>query len=468
MTRDEAKTFLEQHLEPVCTYLFPAAKRDGAHFVVGNIEGAPGESFRVCLQGANRGLYKDFASGEKASRDLIGLWMKARCVPFKTALSEIAAFAGVAHSNGKEPPVERIRPTFDWSACVRALTEERLAEIAEWRGYTIEFCRTLAADRQIGLYQDRIAFPVHDQAGNVVGPHYYVAEKHDWFYTKGTRVRPLVYGDLYNAGEVHAFESQWDALGVMERCGLYKESGVAFLITRGSSNGGLIRGRLPDSADVLAWPQNDKPNEEDGSIPSEKWLEDVISAAGRRVRVVRTPEEYEDANAWTRAGASAEEIGRAVIEAEPREKPEVTPESDGGKEISRQRGNAVPPDSESDSRPQLILPNNHGTEVSQCARQLFPILSKRARYFAKGRLIVERVPDKKGGFVLQPVQSAAFRSGLEKSFRLFVVRMLEKEKVLKPTLCTKDNADVLLASGPPQYQGGNHFLEEGQNVTPGK
>jgi twinkle protein len=91
MTRDEAKTFLEQNLEPVWTYLFPAAKRDGAHFVVGNIEGAPGESFRVCLQGANRGLYKDFASGEKASRDLIGLWMKARCVQFQTALSEIAA-----------------------------------------------------------------------------------------------------------------------------------------------------------------------------------------------------------------------------------------------------------------------------------------------------------------------------------------------------------------------------------------
>jgi hypothetical protein len=30
MTRDEAKTFLEQHLEPVCTHLFPAGKRSAA------------------------------------------------------------------------------------------------------------------------------------------------------------------------------------------------------------------------------------------------------------------------------------------------------------------------------------------------------------------------------------------------------------------------------------------------------
>jgi hypothetical protein len=320
MTRDEAETFLAQNLEPVWMHLFRAAKRDGAYFVVGNIEGAPGKSFRVCLQGANRGLYKDFASGGKASRDLIGLWMKARCVSFPTALSEIAAFAGVAHSNGngKEPSVEGIRPTFDWLACVRALTDERLAEIAKWRGYTIEFCRALVTDEQIGLYQGKIAFPVHDQAGNVVGPHFYVAEKHDWFYTTGTKVRPLVYGDLYNAGEVHAFESQWDALGVMERCGLYKESGVAFFITRGSGNAKLVRGRLPDSADVLVWPQNDEPDV-NGAIPSEKWLEDVISAAGRRVRVVRTPKEYEDANAWTRAGASAEEIGRVMIQAAVRE-----------------------------------------------------------------------------------------------------------------------------------------------------
>lgn len=324
MTRDEARTFLGQNLESVWTHLFPAAKRDGAHFVVGNIEGAPGESFRVCLQGANRGLYKDFASGEKASRDLIGLWMKARCVSFQTALSEIAAFAGVAHSNGngKESSVERIRSTFDWAACVRALTKKRLAELAEWRGYTMEFCRTLAADGKIGLYEGRIAFPVHDQAGNVVGPHFYVAEKHDWFYTKGTKVRPLVYGDIYSAGEVHLFESQWDALGVMERCGLYKESGVAFFITRGSGNAKLVRGRLPDSADVLVWPQNDKPDD-DGAIPSEKWLEGVIKAASRRVRLVRTPKEYEDANAWTRVGTSAEEIGRVMIQAEVREKPEV-------------------------------------------------------------------------------------------------------------------------------------------------
>jgi hypothetical protein len=67
MQTERARMFLEENLEAVCAHLYPAGKRDGAHFDVGNIEGAPGESFRVCLQGANRGLYKDFASGENGT-----------------------------------------------------------------------------------------------------------------------------------------------------------------------------------------------------------------------------------------------------------------------------------------------------------------------------------------------------------------------------------------------------------------
>lgn len=316
MTRDEARAFLLQNLERVCPHLFPAGKRDGAHFVVGDISGAPGKSFKVCLVGDKRGLHGDFANGEKATRDLIGLWMSVRGLKFAAAMQEIAAFTGVAHvngnGNGQRPIPEKPAPIFDWGKCVRALTEDHIAHLAQWRGYSIEFCRQLVADEMIGLYASRIAFPVKDQAENILGAHYYVKEVDKWRYTKGTKVRPLIIGDIYNADEVHIKESQWDALAVMDRCQMYKRPGIAFLITRGAGNAELLRDRLPGSARVYVWPQNDEPDEK-GKIPSEIWLEKVIATANRRVFVVRTPEQFEDANGLDAgSGERGRNLGRNI------------------------------------------------------------------------------------------------------------------------------------------------------------
>lgn len=59
-------------MESALAYLLPRGKRRGAQFVVGNLQGDAGDSLVVDLDGAKRGLWLDFATGE--SGDALALW----------------------------------------------------------------------------------------------------------------------------------------------------------------------------------------------------------------------------------------------------------------------------------------------------------------------------------------------------------------------------------------------------------
>ena len=56
-------------------------------------------------------------------------------------------------ANGETPPV-------DWQRCVDAFSAKHLERLADWRGYSIEFCSWLKQSRLVGLYDNCIAFPV--------------------------------------------------------------------------------------------------------------------------------------------------------------------------------------------------------------------------------------------------------------------------------------------------------------------
>ena len=92
--------------------------------------------------------------------------------------------------NAKQQP-------FDWRSCVEALTVEHLERLADWRGYSVEFCSWLHKQGLVGLHDGCIAFPVHDADRNVVAAHYRQKRRQRWhYYPKGTKVRPLVIGEL--------------------------------------------------------------------------------------------------------------------------------------------------------------------------------------------------------------------------------------------------------------------------------
>ena len=62
--RDALKRDLLARLPAVLRTLFPAAKIRGQRGLIGNIQGAPGDSLEMALEGERAGLWHDHATGE--------------------------------------------------------------------------------------------------------------------------------------------------------------------------------------------------------------------------------------------------------------------------------------------------------------------------------------------------------------------------------------------------------------------
>ena len=92
---------LLDRLESVLLYLFPSGKIRGNKFYVGDVDGSPGKSLVVELDGPRRGLWKDFADDEGG--DLIAAWARSRGLStrhdFPIIADEIRQWLGYA------PPV---------------------------------------------------------------------------------------------------------------------------------------------------------------------------------------------------------------------------------------------------------------------------------------------------------------------------------------------------------------------------
>ena len=332
----QVKELLRARVTDLAPYLYPNGKRDGGHWCVGNVNGDPGKSFKICLAGEKAGLWGDFADSEKHRRSLLDLWMQARNVDFKTALHEAAQWTGqplngfkpraiaplappentYPRANGSVNGEKPHAPPFDWQKCVATFTDKHVGELASWRGYSREFCEWLSSQKLVGLYGDCVALPVHDSSGTVVGAHYRIKpktkeERASWCYTpRGVKAAPLVIGEV-NAGDpIHVFESQFDAFAFMDKSG--ERSGV--FITRGSGNGALAAGLIPVGSPLYAWKQNDQLK--NGKRAGDEWLKAVIATTKAKVLWAKTPEQHADVNDWLRAGATVDDLFKAIEHAE--------------------------------------------------------------------------------------------------------------------------------------------------------
>ena len=69
-----------------------------------------------------------------------------------------------------------------------------------------------------------------------------------WFYAlDGIKAAPLVIGKAAPGDEVHVFESQFDAFAFMDKAG----ERSCIICTRGSGNGALVAGLIPESAAAM-------------------------------------------------------------------------------------------------------------------------------------------------------------------------------------------------------------------------
>lgn len=246
------------------------------------------------------------------------------------AIQKYADIAGVnGHGTTQTPVAEPRKPhtktecdlTKEWEACVDGFTNAHVEQLATWRGYSVEFVRWLHERKLIGRHEGKIAMPVYNDAGLVVGIHYRVEPKAEngratWFYTKGCRVHPLVIGTPQTAASVSCFESQWDAFAVMDKLGWHNSEAEsngaeAIIITRGAENGKLVASLCAPDSTLYAFRQNDATDEK-GRNPAEKWLRDVAEHAGCKVMSALTPPEYKDVNVWTLAGATRDQITTVI------------------------------------------------------------------------------------------------------------------------------------------------------------
>lgn len=213
-------------------------------------------------------------------------------------------------AEGTPPPEGLPASPFDWKACVDALTNEKIEEIAKWRGISKEALSALRDKQLIGLHNGLVAFPVGKDETNAAHVR---QDDGSWrFIPKGTTTTPFIFGSLEEAKHVFVFESQWDAIAVADKLEWLNDNPyqIAFVSTRGASNGSLVKGLIPANARITAWPQNDPQN--GSKPPSEKWWDSVVDALeGRPVFRAETPKEHKDANDWVRAGADSNAIWEA-------------------------------------------------------------------------------------------------------------------------------------------------------------
>jgi Protein of unknown function (DUF3987) len=220
------------------------------------------------------------------------------------------------------------KKAFDWQSCVAALTQTERIRIGNERWYSRVFVEWLYARKLVGRYDGHVAFPVTDNA-RVVGAHYKV--DNGWRYGPvGSKTRPFVIGELVAGDHIHVFESQWDGFAFMDASG--ERSGV--VITRSASNGKLVADVIPTDATVYLWSQND--------APGEKWTKDICANTKCTVKRVTIPAPHKDLNDWTRAGATADDLLAAMMNAEVVRAFEGFAGSVGGQELENKNKEPFP------------------------------------------------------------------------------------------------------------------------------
>lgn len=308
-----ANEWLCSHLKEVLNHLQLNVKKVGTNYFTGNLSGEKGQSLSIAAEGPKAGLWKDFATGEKGN--ISTLWRKVRGIEhqdYATFFSQLEAFSG--QNFGYIPP----GAIPDWNKCRAGWDNEYAERLVALRGYSRQFVDWLYFKEMVGVYRSCIAFPIWRPDGTLSGIHYYdeTKAKKKLRFSKGTNVYPLVFGDTSGPiTDLYVHEGEWDAYAQADRSGLYLQKGVRFLATRGAWNAEKIKDQVPKDCRIFLWTQNDQPDK-DGRISNDEWVANIGKNTGTAdIYIVKIPLEYKDVNDWARAGASKEDLQKALQEA---------------------------------------------------------------------------------------------------------------------------------------------------------
>ncbi len=337
-------------------------------------------------------------------------WLaKRRGLSNADACREFIRLAGV-NTPRSQPSTRDSQPPFDWPQCVRDFTPDHVANFAKWRALGPEFVAWLHSRQLVGLFRNRLAFPVHDASGAVVRAHVRVVKRQPggsenvfWFYTPKGPGLPLVIGAALTASTVWAFESQFDMLAALDLAGWHNSTdglpGIAAIATRGAENGKRLTGLFSPAATLVLFPQNDSPRADRAETPAQKWTREAAAHCGcKTVQLVTTPGDFKDLNDALRAGLTPEEFQATRAAAQP-----YTPPPDL---------HAAPP--RNVSKPVVTLPPEDEADAADTL-QPFPIesLPPAMACFVAAVSRCERVPVALPAVCALSVASAAIGAGLE-------------------------------------------------------
>jgi hypothetical protein len=210
--------------------------------------------------------------------------------------------------NYDDPPI--ITPK-QWDACVAAVTDGKLAELAKWRGWKLQTCQDFKDAKAIGIYNGCWAFPNIDADGDIRSIHYRIPEanrKATWrHYPTGAGTHALVLGaDMPEVAFIH--ESQWDLGTQLNLIGIeeLRRRGWQLIATRGATGAKTLK-ELELPYTVYLIPQTDE--------AGQGLIDNVLTVLSRSVLVVAVPKQYKDLNDWGRDGLTADIFARGITDA---------------------------------------------------------------------------------------------------------------------------------------------------------
>lgn len=297
MNISELNAMLVYQVEDVCRRLLPNGRQKASEWRVGGLSGEVGDSLGVCLKGAKKGIWSDFATGEAG--DLIDLWREVNRLSMVETLKEVKNYLGV--KDDREEFVKQYKPPV-----VPKNTTKPKSQVHHWLNGQRRITPQAIEAYQLGESGDYVIFPfkLADKLRMVKKRN--IHDKHDVKPTSAEQ-EPCLFGwQAIPETQRVAYITE----GELDACAMYVYGYPALSVPFGGGKG----------AKQVNWIENEFHNLErfeeiylclDNDGPGQEAVKEIINRLGAdRCRVVELP--HKDANECLMNAVHPDLIAKAI------------------------------------------------------------------------------------------------------------------------------------------------------------
>lgn len=302
MNANEVARLLAERAADVAAYLLPGGKRHGPEWKVGGTGGEAGQSLSVRISGDKRGVWSDFATGDKG--DLLDLWVACRCTTMAEAIREAKQYLGVRDTMPTPPAKVYKRPAKP------SCTQPKESGVLAWlqgRGLTAETIAAFKVGEHVQGGKTFCVFPFLRDGELVNAKSRNIAEKRDMRQSPGAE--PCLFGwHLIDpkARTVVIAEGEIDAMT------LHQAAIASLSVNQGAGSHQWIESdweRLERFSEILIAFDDDE--------PGRKGAREVANRLGIERCKLLTFQGHKDANEALMAGWQPADFREALMHAQP-------------------------------------------------------------------------------------------------------------------------------------------------------